>query len=90
MQTQIIKTELLINGKSVVIGHQFLENIVREIPDIKENQEVFSILAQSDDPEVREVVSRQFDHLAKDDIRFLLLLHQVTSSTFDRQRSGEM
>ena len=66
---QTIKTELSINGKSVVIGHQFLKNIVREIPDIKENQEVFSILAQSDNPDVREVLSRYIDNLNKDTMR---------------------
>jgi len=72
MQTQTIKTELSINGKNVVIGHQFLEEIVREIPDIKENKEVFSILAQSDNPEVREAVSRWFDNLNIDTIHLLL------------------
>ena len=47
MQTQTIKTELVINGSGVVIGHQFLEDIVRDIPDIKENKSAFSTLAQS-------------------------------------------
>ncbi len=72
MQTQTIKTELSINGKNVIIGHQFLEDIIRDIPDIKENQEIFSILAQSDNPEVRENVSRMVDNLDKDTIHLLL------------------
>ncbi len=71
MQTQIIKTELVINGSSVVIGHQFLEDIVRDIPDIKENKSVFSTLAQSENPSVRESISRK-DKLSKKTIHLLL------------------
>lgn len=69
---QTIKTELSINGKSVVIGQQFLEEIVRDIPDVKESQEVFSILAQSDNPYAREILSRDVDNLNKDTIHLLL------------------
>ena len=47
MQTQTIKTELLINGKKVLVGHQFLEDIISDIPDIKENQDIFNALALS-------------------------------------------
>ena len=68
---QTIKTELVINGNKVIIGHQFLENIVRDIPDIKENKSIFTILATSDDPEVRETISRN-DHLSKKTIHMLL------------------
>ena len=48
MQTQTIKTELLINGKKAIVGHQFLEDIVKDIPDIKENREIFNDLIFSD------------------------------------------
>ncbi|MBL0707449.1 MAG: hypothetical protein JJW00_00155 [Sulfurimonas sp.] len=69
---QTIKTELSINGRSVVIGHQFLEEIVGDIPDVKESQEVFSVLAQSDNPYAREILSRDVDNLNKDTIHLLL------------------
>ena len=71
MQTQTIKTELLINGKKVVIGHQFLENIIRDIPDIKENKEIFNDLVLSDNPDVREYISR-VDNIGKKSIHLLL------------------
>jgi len=71
MQTQTIKTELLINGKKVIIGHQFLEDIVRDIPDIKENQEVFNSLVLSDNPDVREYLTR-VDNLSKKSVHTLL------------------
>ncbi len=71
MQTQTIKAELLINGKKVVIGHQFLEDIVRDIPDIKENEEIFNDLVLSDNPDVREYLSR-VDNIGKKSIHLLL------------------
>ena len=57
MQIQTIKTELSINGISIEVGHSFLEDIVKDIPDIAENKEVFSILATSDNPEVRQIIA---------------------------------
>jgi nicotinamide mononucleotide adenylyltransferase len=71
MQTQTIKAELLINGKKVVIGHQFLEDIVRDIPDIKENKEIFNDLVLSDNPDVREYLTR-VDNIGKKSIHILL------------------
>jgi len=71
MQTNTIKTELVINGKQVVIGHQFLEDIIRAIPDIKENKEVFHDLALSDNPDVREALTRM-DNLGKKSIHILV------------------
>ena len=71
MKTQTIKAELLINGKKVVIGHQFLEDIVRDIPDIKENKEIFNALVLSDNPDVREYLTR-VDNLSKKSVHILL------------------
>jgi len=71
MQAQTIKTELLVNGKKVVIGHQFLESIVRDIPDIKENQDIFNTLALSDNPDVRQDLTRM-ESLSKKTIHILL------------------
>lgn len=71
MQTQTIKTELVINGKKVVIGHQFLEDIVRDIPDIKENQAIFNELVFSDNPDVREYLTRM-ENLSKKSVHILL------------------
>ena len=68
---QTIKTELRVNGMEVIIGHQFLEDIVRDIPDIKENKSIFSTLALSDNPEVRESISRK-DNLSNKTIHLLL------------------
>ncbi|MDF1878393.1 hypothetical protein JHD46_01925 [Sulfurimonas sp. SAG-AH-194-C20] len=70
-QTQTIKTELLINGRQVLVGHQFLEDIVRDIPDIKENKEVFNTLVLSDNPDVREYLTR-VDNLSKKSVHVLL------------------
>ena len=71
MQTQTIKTELLINGEKVVIGHQFLEDIIRDIPDIKENQDIFNTLVKSDNPDVRECLTR-VENIGKKSIHILL------------------
>lgn len=68
---QTIKTELVVNEKKVVIGHQFLEDIVRYIPDIKENRSIFNVLSTSDNLEVRESISRN-DHLSTKTIHLLL------------------
>ena len=68
---QTIKTELVVNGIKVVVGHQFLEDIVRDIPDVKENKPVFISLAQSDNPDVRESISRK-DNLNSKTIHLLL------------------
>ena len=71
MQTQTIKIELLINGQKIAVGHRFLENMVSDIPDIKENSKIFEILAHSDNPEVRESLTRN-DMLNKKTIALLL------------------
>jgi len=71
MQTQTIKTELLINGQKVIIGHQFLEDISRDIPDTKENKSIFDILALSDNPSVKEDIANK-DNLSKKTIHLLL------------------
>jgi len=71
MQTQTIKTELLINGKKVVVGHQFLEDIISNLPDIKENQEVFNSLVLSDNPDVREYLTK-VNNLSKKSVYILL------------------
>ena len=68
---QTIKTELVVNGSKVVVGHQFLEDIVRNIPDVKENKSVFTTLSQSDNPEVRESISRK-DNLNSKTVHLLL------------------
>jgi len=71
MTTQNIKVELFINGKKAVIGHQYLEDTVSDIPDIKENQEIFDALIHSDNPEVQEHIAN-VEHLSKKSIDILL------------------
>ena len=71
MNKQAIKTELLIDGKKVLIGHDFLESIVRHIPDIKENREIFDALVFSNNPEILEYLT-QIDGLSKKSIHILL------------------
>ena len=80
MQTQTIKTELFINGKKVVIGHQFLENILRNIQDIKENKEIFNDLVLSDNPDIREYLT-SIDNIGKKSIH--LLLNDINQEVVD-------
>ena len=68
---QTIKVDLKINNEKVEIGHQFLEDISSFISDLEENTAVFDILALSDNPEVREDISRK-DNLSKKTIQLLL------------------
>ncbi len=71
MQTQTIKTELSINGQKVIIGHQFLEEISSYIPDIPQNNNIFEILANSNNSEVRRDMTRN-DNLNKKTVKILL------------------
>lgn len=71
MQQENIKVELTMNGVNVQVGHSFLEDISRDIPDIKENKKVFEILAKSDDFKVRRNVAYK-DNLNKNTIDILL------------------
>jgi DNA-binding phage protein len=71
MQTQTIKTELLINGQQVSIGHEYLEDTIRDIPDIQDNANIFDILSLSDNPDVRDSIARK-EHLNKQTIYRLL------------------
>ena len=71
MHRQTMNAKLSINGKSVAVGHQLLEDIVRSIPDVKENKALFAELALSDEPDVREIISRN-NHLSKKTIHLLL------------------
>lgn len=74
MQTQTIKVGLTINGHEVHVGHKFLENIARNLPDISKNQSIFEQLAYSENPEVRENVARN-DSLNKHTVIKLALDH---------------
>jgi hypothetical protein len=91
---QTMKVELIINGKSVAVGHQFLEDIVRDIPDILENKAVFVTLVQSDNPEVRETISRK-DNLSNKTVHLLLrdesqdVVDNVLSNTYLAKRIKE-
>lgn len=59
MLKESLKVELSINGQKVNVGHKFLEDIVRNIPDVKENKKVFNLLSKSDNYTVREHTSRK-------------------------------
>lgn len=59
MQKEEMKVELTINGQKVKIGHQFLEDMVNDIPDVKENKKVFTILASSDNYRIKEYISQK-------------------------------
>lgn len=54
-----INVELTINGQKVKVGHKFLEDISMNIPDVKENSKIFTILAYSDNFEVRDNIARK-------------------------------
>mgnify|MGYP003492090998 CR=1 FL=1 len=66
-----IIVELTINGQKVKVGHKFLESIIIDIPDVKENMKIFTLLACSDNYEIREKISRK-DYLSKEAIDILL------------------
>jgi len=71
MTTQTIKTELILNDRKVVVGYKFLENIVRDIPDIKENRKIFDMLVHSDNLEVRRCIANK-ENVSKKSIDILL------------------
>lgn len=71
MYKQEIKIELTINGQKVKVGHRFLEDISRCIPEVKENKKVFSILATSNNYEIRKYIANK-KFLSTDTIEILL------------------
>lgn len=71
MKKQEISVEFTINGNKVKVGHEFLEDIARNIPDIKANRKIFDILATSNNYEIREHISR-FDSLSSKAIKIFL------------------
>lgn len=66
-----IIVELTINGQKVKVGHKFLESIIIDIPDVKENMKIFTLLVCSDNYEIREKISNK-DYLSKEAIDILL------------------
>lgn len=66
-----LKIDITINGQKVLCGHNFLENIAKNIPDIKGNKKVFDVLVTSNNDEVREAVSCN-EFLSKEAIEILL------------------
>lgn len=54
-----INIKLMIDGKEVTLGHQFLEDIVNEIPDIPQNKKIFEVISKSDNNEVRRLVTKK-------------------------------
>jgi len=58
MKNKEIKIELTLNSQKLHCGHNFLEDIVCKISDIKENKKIFDILSYSNNDEVREDISR--------------------------------
>jgi len=71
MKKQELSVELFINGTKVKAGHDFLEDIVRNIPDTKTNSKIFDILATSNNYEIRENISR-FESLSDEAINIFL------------------
>ncbi len=76
-----INVELTINGQKVKVGHKFLESIVYDIPDVKENSKIFTILASSNNFEVRDNVSRK-DNLPSEAVE--ILLNDVSDDVVNR------
>lgn len=71
MTKQELKIEFIIDGTKVQCGHQFLENIIRDIPDIEQNKKIFDILATSNNDDVREMIARK-EFLSLEAIEILL------------------
>lgn len=76
-----INVELTINGQKVKVGHKFLEDISMNIPDVKENSKIFTILAYSDNFEVRDNIARK-DNLSLEAID--TLLNDASDNIIDR------
>ena len=76
-----INVELTINGQKVKVGHKFLEDISMNIPDVKENSKIFTILACSDNFEVRDNIARK-DNLSLEAID--TLLNDASDNIIDR------
>ena len=45
-----IIVELTINGQKVKVGHKFLESIIIDIPDVKENMKIYIEAAKKRTP----------------------------------------
>lgn len=71
MLKQEIKIEFTLNDQKVNVGHQFLEEIIKHIPDVKENESVFDLLATSNNYLIRESISKN-TYLPKTTINILL------------------
>ncbi len=57
MQTDEIFTKLSIKGVRIKVGHEFLDSIVSNIPDVPENLKVFEILSASSSKDVRSQIA---------------------------------
>jgi hypothetical protein len=71
MTTQTTKVNLTIDGVDVKVGHELLEDIVRYMPDTKENTKVFEKLALNSSCMVREQIARK-ENINKKTIKILL------------------
>lgn len=71
MKEYKINMEVVINGQKVRAGYTFLESIVGDIPDVKENTKIFNLLSLSDNYAIRDAISSK-DCLSKDTINILL------------------
>ena len=71
MKTQTTKVDLTIDGITVKVGHELLEDIVRYIPDTKENKKVFERLALNSNCMVREYIADK-ENISKKTIKILL------------------
>ena len=57
MQTDEIFIKLSIKGVRIKVGHEFLDSIVRDIPDGPENLKVFEVLSTSSSKDVRSQIA---------------------------------
>jgi hypothetical protein len=71
MKTNTTRIDLAIDGIKIEVGCEFLDDIVKILPDTKENKKVFEKLASSDNYEIRELIAKK-DNLSKKAIKLLL------------------
>jgi hypothetical protein len=71
MTTQTTKVNLTIDGIDAKVGHELLEDIVKYMPDTKENTKVFEKLALNSSCMVREQIARK-ENINKKTIKILL------------------
>jgi len=90
MELKELKLEMKIDEEKVFIGHDFLNQTVSNIPDIKENKKIFNILAQSNLTYARDIVSSS-DNLSKESFKILMndAVDEIVCNLLDNNKATQ-